>query len=208
MAAVRRLPEGERREEILQAAFRVAIRDKLRGLRMEAVAQEAGVSKGLVFFHFQDKETLLSALLDWMLEQSPRVEVPDAVAADTESHPARRLLELLRHQVARLPERRERVELFLDYWVMSTGTPEMKERIRMAFDRYRGEFLPFTGPVVVALPARFDGDGAEGLAAVVVSFIQGCALQLIADPDSFDVGRYMGAVEALVLGPPGESESA
>lgn len=195
----KRLPEEERREEILVGAFRVAIRDKLRGLTVRAVAEEAGVSKGLVFFHFEDKEKLLLALLEWVLERGPRVEVPPEVAADGTSHPARRLLNLLHHQVAGLPERRHRVELFLDFWVMGTSMPETQERIRGAFDRYREEFLPYTRAVVEALPGQFDEDGPEGLAAVIVSFIQGCALQLMADPDRFQVDRYMRAVEGLVL---------
>lgn len=194
-----RLPERERREEILAGAFRVAVRDKIRGLTVSAVAKEAGVSKGLVFFHFDDKEGLLLALLDWVLEIGPKVEVPASLEENGRSHPARRLTTLLHHQVALLPGRRERVELFLDFWVMGTALPEAQRRIREAFDRYRAEFLPFTRPVVESLPGRFGGDGAEGLAAVIVSFIQGCALQLIADPDRFDVDRYMRAVEGLVL---------
>ncbi len=195
----KRKPEKRRREEILAGAFRVAVREKLRGLTMAAVSKEAGVSKGLVFFHFQDKETLLGALLDWILEKNPRVDVPAAVAADATSHPAVRLMKLLRHQVAGLPERREGVELFLDFWVMGTTVPETQERIRDAFDRYRGEFLPFTRPVVRALPEQFAWEDADGLAGVIVSFIQGCALQLIADPEHFDVERYMSAVEGLVF---------
>ena len=195
----RRRPEEERREEILAAAFRVAVRDKLRGLTMRAVADEAGVSKGLVFFHFEGKDALLLALLEWVLERGPQVEVPPGLEVEGGSHPARRLLKLLRHQVEGLPERRERVELFLDFWVMGTERPETQERIRAAFDRYRAEFRPFTRPVVEAAPGRFDGDGDEGLAAVIVSFIQGLSLQLIADPDNFDVDRYMRAVEGLVV---------
>jgi TetR/AcrR family transcriptional repressor of bet genes len=193
----KRQPEGERREAILEAAYRVAARDQLGGLSMRSVAEEAGVSKGLVFFHYQDKETLLHALLDWVLEQSPRVDVP----ADTEAEglaPAVRLLRVLRHQIALLPERRDRVELFLDFWVMGTGAPEIQEKIHGAFVRYRKEFLPYTEPVVASLPGRFRGDEAEGLAATIVSFIQGCALQLLADPEEFDVQRYMRAIRGLV----------
>jgi AcrR family transcriptional regulator len=177
------MPEEERREAILEGAFRVAIREHLGGLSMRAVAEEAGVSKGLVFFHFQDKETLLRELLDWVLEGSPRVDVPAELA-----------------EAGRLPELQGRVELFLDFWVLGTVHPELQERIRDAFRRYRAEFLPFTRPVAAALPERFDADAPEGLAAGIVSFIQGCALQLIADPREFDVDRYMRALRGLVLG--------
>lgn len=194
-----KLPEEERRGSILEAAYRVAVRDRLGGLSMRAVAEEAEVSKGLVFFHFSDRITLLLALLEWMLARGPRVEVPAELEWSVEMHPARRLVELVGHQVALLAERRDRVELFLDFWVLGTGVPEIQDRIRSAFDRYRDQFMPYTEAVVSALPDRFGAEGPEGLAAVVVSFIEGCALQLSADPVRFDVERYMGAVRGLVL---------
>lgn len=193
-------PETERREAILGGAFRVAARETLGGLSMRRVAQEAGVSKGLVFFHFSSKEKLLLSLLDWMLERGPRVEVPAELEGGTDLHPARRLFVLVGHQVELLRERRERVELFLDFWVMGTGVPEIQDRIREAFDRYRREFEPYTAAVVESLPDRFDDDATSGLAAVVVSFIEGCALQMISDREHFDVDRYMDAVRGLVLG--------
>lgn len=209
-----RMPEEERREAILVGAFRVAARDQLGGLSMRAVAEAAGVSKALVFFHFQDKDTLLKALLEWVLERGPHVEVPPE-AADVTQQPGRRLMAVLRHQISLLPERKNRSELFLDFWVMGTGSPEIRERIHEAFQRYREDFLPFTRPVVEALPDRFDEDAAEGLAAAIVSFIQGCALQLLSNPEAFDVDRYMRAIRGLMVdvepaekaGPGGSSPS-
>ena len=194
----RRLPEEERRRAILEAAYRVATRDQLGGLSIRSVAEEAGISKALVFFHFSDKDTLLLALLDFLLEGGPRVAVPpEAEAPDLP--PGRRLMLILRHQIAELPGRKDRAELFLDFWVMGTGSPEIQERIQSAFARYRAEFLPYTEPVVEALPARFQGDEAEGLAAAIVSFIQGCALQLLSNPEAFDVDRYMRALRGLMV---------
>lgn len=196
----KRLPEEERREAIIAAAFEVAARDRLGGLSARAVAEAAGVSKGLVFFHFEDRERLLLALLDWLLVEDPRVRVPreleTAVAGEA---PSKRLLALLEHQLAVLPARRKRMELFLDYWVLGTSESEIQRRIRAAFQRYRAEFLPWTMPVVAAAPERYGKVGGEGLAAVLVSFIQGCAMQLIADPSRFDLERYVTAVRGLVV---------
>jgi TetR/AcrR family transcriptional repressor of bet genes len=188
-------PEGERREEILAAAYRVAVRDQLGGLSVRAVAAEAGVSKGLVFFHFSDKETLLTELLDWLLRDGPRVEVPEDLDA---GDPVRRLAQVVEHQVALLPERQGRVQLFLDFWVMGSGVPDLRARIRDAFDRYREELLPYTRAAAAAQPGRFDGGDPAGLAAVLVSFIQGCALQMNAAPATFDVSRYVRALRGLV----------
>ncbi|NUQ19798.1 MAG: TetR family transcriptional regulator, partial [Gemmatimonadaceae bacterium] len=48
-----RAPAERRREDILRAAFAVAARDRLDGVSARAVAAEAGVSAGLVFFYFE-----------------------------------------------------------------------------------------------------------------------------------------------------------
>ncbi len=199
----KRLPEEERREAIIEAAFRVATRERLGGLSARAVAEAAGVSKGLVFFHFNDRERLLLALLEWLLKEDPRVRVPPELeGAEWEDRPAKRLLALLEHQLSVLPTRRDRSGLFLDYWVLGTAVPDIQRRIRSAFKRYRSEFLPWTAPVVAAAPERFEGVGGEGLAGVVVSFIQGCSMQLIADPTRFDLDQYRAAVRGLVVREP------
>lgn len=189
--------ETERREAIIQAAFEVACQEQLGGLSARAVAETAGVSKGLVFFYFGDRETLLLALLDWLLETTLVVEAPPEVEGS--EGPARRLLALVTHEVEKLPGDRDRAELFLDFWVMGQGAPEIQSRIRRAFARYRDGFLPYTEAVVAQAPERFGPEGARGLASAAVSFIEGCALQLIADPDHFSVERYMRAVRGLVV---------
>jgi hypothetical protein len=52
--------------------------------------------------------------------------------------------------------------------------------------------------VLVAEPDRFAHLTADGLAAVAVSFIKGCAVQSMIDPDHFDIQDYLAAAEALV----------
>ncbi len=52
--------------------------------------------------------------------------------------------------------------------------------------------------VLRAEPVRFDHVSAQGLAAVAVSFIKGCALQSMIDPDQFDIDEYLVAAEALM----------
>lgn len=46
--------------------------------------------------------------------------------------------------------------------------------------------------------ARFPGVTAEGLAAIAVSFINGCAVQAMIDPDHFDVGEYLASVQGIL----------
>lgn len=52
------------RQKILQAAEGVVARDGGANLTLDAVAREAGVSKGGLLYHFPSKDALLSAILE------------------------------------------------------------------------------------------------------------------------------------------------
>lgn len=56
----------DRRTSILRAAARRIARDGVRGLRVNDVAEEAGVSPGLLYYHFTDRAGLLGATLDYI----------------------------------------------------------------------------------------------------------------------------------------------
>ena len=196
----RKQPVEQRREDILRAAFAVAARDRLTGVTARAVAAEAGVSSGLVFFYFKSVDALLVELLDWLLERTLVAgEVAFLVAGDAE--PAARMMAVIRRDIERLPRQRARVELFFDYWVLGTRHPGIRERIRRALDRYRDAFRPLAEAVVRSDPERYAGISAEGLATVASSFVEGCALQVVMDPGRFDVERSMATLAALVRAP-------
>lgn len=60
------------RTSLLDAAVRVIDRDTLQGFTLEAVAQEAGVSKGGLFYHFESKQALVRGMLDAAFEAFER----------------------------------------------------------------------------------------------------------------------------------------
>ncbi len=54
----------ESRAAILKAAAREFAEHGIAGARTDAIAREAGVNKALLYYYFEDKETLYSAVLD------------------------------------------------------------------------------------------------------------------------------------------------
>jgi AcrR family transcriptional regulator len=60
---------SERVVAILEAACRVVVREGAHGLRMAAVAREAGVSKALVHYYFATRQELLRSAFSWSEEQ-------------------------------------------------------------------------------------------------------------------------------------------
>ena len=64
-AAVPR-PRADAAERILRVAIRRIVTSGAAALTMHEVSEEAGVSKGLIHYHFHDKETLLARMVEWM----------------------------------------------------------------------------------------------------------------------------------------------
>lgn len=56
-------------DRILHATARTIADRGAGSLTMSEVAEEAGVSKGLIHYHFHDKETLLARVVEWMTRQ-------------------------------------------------------------------------------------------------------------------------------------------
>jgi AcrR family transcriptional regulator len=61
----------DNRAAILEAAARTIARRGVRGLRVEEVAAEAGVSAPLLYYHFESRSGLVKAALEAASEQAP-----------------------------------------------------------------------------------------------------------------------------------------
>jgi AcrR family transcriptional regulator len=197
--------EELRREQIIQAAFRVAVRTGLEQLTIRLVAAEAGLSTGLVFFHFESKETLLLALLDWLLDSLFEYwETPDDVS------PTEGLLILLQTdlqdtQLSDLQDMEQsaqagtRLQLFFAYWAMAVHHPLISERIRHAIERSWQTFLPAVQALINSNPQRFQQVTPEGLVTVMLAIAQGCAMQSLLSTPRVDVEQILAAVRALLI---------
>ncbi|MFF6868387.1 TetR family transcriptional regulator [Streptomyces sp. NPDC012450] len=73
----------DRRRAILEGAARVIARHGVRGLRMETLAAEAGVSTALIYYHFKDRAGTLRHTLEFISDRADRYtcegdDAPDA----------------------------------------------------------------------------------------------------------------------------------
>jgi TetR/AcrR family transcriptional repressor of bet genes len=187
--------EALRRRQILKAAHEVALRQGIEGLTVRAVAARARLSHGLVLFHFKRKDQLVSALLDRVLAAILSLHVAADVAHI--GNPLDRLRALLRQEVDRLSRDRQMVRLFLEYWALGNRSSAIRVKIMTELERYRAAFRGLAEEVLRAEGARFPGLTPEGLAAIVVSFINGCAVQAMIDPDRFDIEQYLATVQGI-----------
>jgi AcrR family transcriptional regulator len=189
-------PEEQRREQILVAAYDVASRDGIAGLTVRAVAARAGLSHGLVLFHFKRKDQLVRALLDGMLAATLALEVPAEIAALP--RPLDRLRALLRREVDRLGHEPDRIRLLLECWALGARDAELRQTVGRALARYRADFARIAQEVLASEASGFARVTPMGLAAVTVGLINECAIQGSVDPEHFVMNDYLTAVQGLV----------
>ncbi|MFI6937645.1 TetR/AcrR family transcriptional regulator [Streptomyces sp. NPDC050418] len=63
---------ASRSTQILEAAARVIARRGVRGLRVEELAAEAGVSTALIYYHFKDRTGILRQTLEFISDRAER----------------------------------------------------------------------------------------------------------------------------------------
>lgn len=188
--------EDARRRQIVRAAYDVASRGGLAGLTVRRVAARAGLSTGLALFHFKTKERLLLALLDYVLETTTTLGLTNEIAGIP--LPLDRLLALLGREMQRLASEPQRLRLFFDYWAKGLSQPRIRMKMQAELDRYREALRPIAAAVLAAEPERFSGVTPDGLAAVAVSVIKGCAVQSMIDPENFDIDQFLAAANGLI----------
>jgi TetR/AcrR family transcriptional regulator, transcriptional repressor of bet genes len=188
--------EEVRREQILRAAFEVAAGTGIGGVTLRAVAAEAGLSHSLVLFYFGRKERLVSELLEWLIVNSSMFRL----AEDGSRHLAtrERLHALLQQELARACREPRRMRLYFEFWALGALRPAIRARMDEELDRYRAAFQAVIQELLAAQPAAFAGATASGLAALVVSWVHGCAVQAAPGTDHFDLEAYRGVVRAAV----------
>lgn len=188
--------EATRREQILKAAYQVALRRGIDGLTVRAVAARARLSHGLVLFHFKRKDQLGLALLDRVLATTV---LRSTSGLDPSLHPLERLQALFRQEMDRLSAEPRRIRLLLEYWARGAHNATIRAKIRAGLDGYRAVFQDLAEEAVRAHPGRFGAGTAAGVAAAAVSLIIGYPVQAIIDPARMDITDYQGSVD-LVLG--------
>jgi TetR/AcrR family transcriptional regulator, transcriptional repressor of bet genes len=188
--------QATRREQILEAAYEVALRRGIDGLTVRAVADRARLSHSLVLFHFKRKDQLGLALLDRVLAGTLSLTLPDDIR--TIRSPRERLQALFRQELHRLSEEPRRLRLLLEFWTRGGHNAVIRQKMAAGLDRYRTAFQGLAAEISAADTRRSDKGTSAGLAAVMVSLIIGYPVQAMIDPDRVSDSQYLAAVRGAM----------
>lgn len=193
-----RLPPAERREQLLDAALELTVRDGYGGVTMEAVAREVGVTKPVVYDAFPNRGELLRALLQ--REERRALEQLGAVlGADTETgdDPDTLLADGFRAFLQAVRETPATWRLLL---LPTEGTPDI---VRAHVDQGRAQVEARLQELLgwaVGRGAIAPDTDVELLSHAIRALGEHDALLVLADPDRFSPERLATFTAGLLAG--------
>ncbi|MEV6521389.1 TetR/AcrR family transcriptional regulator [Longispora sp. NPDC051575] len=152
---------SSRQVQVLEAAARVIARNGVRGLRVEELAAEAGVSTALIYYHFKDRAGLLRRTLEFISERADRYTA-DGVAGDVD--PRAELEQRLLSELQDDPSVRENSTAWGELRASAIFEPDLRAPLTEA----TASWVRDTAELVRRVSADVDADEvAERLTALV-----------------------------------------
>ena len=186
---MRRLTRAEQveqnRERVLAAARRVFMARGYAGASLEAIADDAGFSKGVVYSQFESKADLFLALLDRRIAERARRNEAIAATGAGGAEGLRDLLETAERMMLREPDW---TLLVLEFRTHAARDPELNRRYAEAHART-------IAGIAHVLARLFERAGLapdvpfESLAELILAIDSGVALERVARPNALPTAQ-------------------
>jgi TetR/AcrR family transcriptional repressor of bet genes len=186
---LRRVRGEATRLALLEAAIQSVSRHGLSGTTLSTVAEQAGVSRASVGFHFKGKEQLLSAALDLALQ---RYETSFRTALGVAATPTAKLEAILTHDVT-FPVRFPSI---LGLWFAVWGEAKalaLYQAGTLPHDRYYTKEIR-----VLAAALTDDAARVKQFTSVFTLYLVGSWLDFHLDPKRYDADGKIAAGERLI----------
>lgn len=183
------------RDRLLAAAEQLFVRDGFHATALDAVAEQAGYTKGAVYSAFEGKADLFLAVFDTIVDR--RLAELAALFEHSES-PRARLAEL----AARPIEQRNRRTFLLaiEFWLHAEGDPALQRRFAAHYERLRAGIERLAPD-----PAPAGGLSRQDWATVTLALANGLALERLIDAGAVSVdlmAHTLGLLAGVAEAPP------
>jgi AcrR family transcriptional regulator len=184
---------GTAREKLLDSAAKVFAERGYRGTSVDLVAEDAGVTKGALYWHFKNKEELFFALIGERVDRRARelMQITETAPGEQETAPT------ISRGIADLVDSEPGLILLThEYWSLAVREPKLLARY---VERQRS----LTGALARTLEARHETTGvrltfpAAKLATAIIALANGLAMDRIADPEAIPA-ELLGETLALI----------
>jgi len=179
----------ETEEAILRATLRLLAARGVHGTSLDLLAEEVGVAKSSILWHFGSKEELLLRVAERVFDEISRGPARDILALPTLEQRSDAMWRFYAETVRARPELR-RLVLYLIFET-AEGRPELRARLRQLYRATRALFADGLRGVVADAAQR------RRLATISVAALDGLFLQWLLDPDELDLQALQQEMRGL-----------
>jgi AcrR family transcriptional regulator len=184
-----------RRAQIVDAACRIINRKGIQSASLAEIEQEAGISRGVLTYHFASKESIILAVFDATIARIK--EGVDARLAGARSG-WERLESVLEFVLTRKPPNDEFDYLNYTFLAQMSHREDFRARLAAEYAEIRGRIAED-----IAGEARRGGvkpGDLKALAAIIHGALSGLVMQINADPGGIDREAAFRVLKSMILG--------
>lgn len=187
---------ADRRQRLIDAAWRRIAAAGYHETTVDDVCAEAGVSKGAFYGYFATKQELFLALLDEETDALNRAAADLAAQQLTGAEQVRRFTQTML-QVGDDPAR---VQLRADLWSTLAADPVVRGRFAEAVERRRSVLREWITHSIEAGDLAIARSQANALASILIALADGLMLHRALDPRGFRWANIRAVMDALIEG--------
>ncbi len=172
-----------RRGQIIAAARAHDASGGLRALTIGALEKRLGFSRGVITYHFRDKDEIVDALLTSAIDE---VDAATAAGYRAGATPAQKVEAVLRATVRGFLDHPEAGNVLLSFWGRILDEPRVRDANARLYATYRRRAARLLEEGIAA--GAFRPVPVDAAAAVLVGTVIGIVTQVHFDPGSIDPG--------------------
>jgi len=183
-----------RRAQLTAAAYKVVAQKGYNDFTIKDIAEEAGLSTGLVHYYFKNKEDLLFKLLKEM-NANLRDNLKKALTELTE--PKDKLMAFCDEAFELVDKEKAYFYVLIDFWAQMNHDNRIRQANVKLFQSYRDEISSIIEEgiakgVFAAMDVKFTS-------VIIISLIQGTIIQYVIDNGAFDYRELKEKIKQQIL---------
>ena len=168
-----------RRNQILDAATKVFVRQGFQHARMDDIVEESGLSKGTLYWYFKSKEDIINAILH-RLFTGDLAYLENLMQA--EGTASERLIQLTDHRITGLQQMSSLVPIIFEFYAVAVHQQWVKQFINEYFQHFRALLEELIQEGINN--GEFRKVDARDTAISITSLYEGLTLHWMIDPQT------------------------
>ncbi len=183
-----------RRAQLTSATYSVVSKKGYYNFTIKDIAQEAGMSTGLIHYYFKNKQDLLLNLLR-QINRNIRASLQQDLI--NLSDPVDRLGAFIERACNLVIQEKNYFYVLLDFWTQLNHNERMRTAIQKLYDSYRDVCSDILNQGIEQ--GKFTNIDVRYTAIMIVSLVQGLIIQYVIDPDAFDYAHYAHKIKTQII---------